>query len=231
MSDEKPEVNVRLLKVVRSIVEHAEAVQNGMIEEQPAATHYMRRQLNHALAELGKADPLVADLFPPVPDETGIADVATIAKQLLDAVGEQDSFASRAAKAAKHGLSITGENVSVCLSDLAELGSQIRAKVAVALDDAFAGKEGPKDDEVEARIQELEREIKEASQSLSAEAGQGAEQARKVMAAAKELVRLHLRKARKVVVKATCCSTDDAEDEPGTDECGPRGGRCCGPED
>jgi len=231
MSDEKPEVTVRLLRVVRSIVDHAEAVQSGLIEEQPAATHYMRQQLNRVLAELGKTDPLVADLFPPVPDETGIADVATIAKQLLDAVGEHDSFASRAAKAAKHGLSITGENVSVCLSDLAELGSQIRTKVAVALDDAFGGKEGPKDEEVEARIQELERQIKEAAQNLSAEAGQGAEQAGKLVAAAKELAKLHLRKARKVVVKATCCDSEDAEDEADGEECGPSGGCCCGPED
>nr|MBP7560641.1 hypothetical protein [Armatimonadota bacterium] len=66
----------RFNRVLANIVEHADDVGSGVAKERPAATHYLRTQLNKIREEMAKDDPMVADLFPPVPDDTLIADVA-----------------------------------------------------------------------------------------------------------------------------------------------------------
>jgi len=201
----------RLTRVLENIVEHADDVQDGVAEEHPAATHYLRTQLNKIREEMAKDDPMIADLFPPVPEDTTIADVALVAQQLLDLGGE--SITERTARAFRHGRTVAGENVGVYLSDLADLGVQIREKVAEALEGALHPGDPKDGEDLEARIKELEEQAKEAAARISRDAEQGYEDASTLAQLAKDLARLQLRKARKRVHAAVAKSSEGPEPE------------------
>jgi hypothetical protein len=217
MSEEQtPEEKVgtdrmRYIRILQNIVEHAERIEQGLAEEHPSATHYMRTQLNKVREQMAKDDPLVADLFPPVPEDTSISDVGVIAKQLLDFAGE--TITERTAKAVREGLTITGENVSVCLSDLAELGVHIRDRVTEALGSAFHPGDPKEDEELDARITELETKAKETASRISKDAEQGYEDSATLAQLAKELARLQLRKARKRMEDAVAKEKREGQDE------------------
>jgi len=202
----------RYIKLVRAIVDHGESVATGLAEERPAVTHYMRQQLNRAREELCKGDETLAALFPPIPPATSIADLAAIAQQLIDCVESGPSLGVRAAQAARHGLHITGENVSVMLSDLAELGSQIRDRIAVAFEDTVFPAAPKAEADVDARIQELEAKIKEYTDRIGTDNTPGLEETAEFARVAKELAYLKGRKTRKasVVIEVT-----DKPDEGG----------------
>jgi hypothetical protein len=206
----------RFNRVLANIVEHADDVGSGVAKERPAATHYLRTQLNKIREEMAKDDPMVADLFPPVPDDTLIADVALVAQQLLDLGGE--SLTERTARAFRHGRTVAGENVGVYLSDLADLGVQIREKVAEALEGALHPGDPKDDEELEARIKELGEQAKEAASRISKDAEQGYEDASTLAQLAKDLARLQLRKARKRVHAAVAKSSEGPGPEPESDE-------------
>lgn len=206
----------RFARILENIVEHADEVRDGVAEEHPSATHYLRTQLNKIREEMAKDDPLVAELFPPVPDDTSIADVALVAQQLLDFIGE--SIKQRTAKAVRQGLNITGENVSVCLADLAELGGQIRERVSEAIEGALHPGDPKDDEELEARIRELEEQAREAAGRISKDAEQGYEDASTLAQLAKELARLQLRKARKRVHVVVAKPSEQREPEGDTGE-------------
>ncbi len=202
---EKSVEKQRYIKLIRAIVDHGDSVAAGLAEERPAVTHYMRQQLNRAREELCKGDDTLAALFPPVPDDTSIADVAAIAQQLIDCADAGPSLGSRAALAAKHGLHITGENVSVMLSDLAEFGAQIRGRIAEAFEDTVFPATPKTEPEMEARIAELEAKVKEYTDRIGTDETPGLEETAEFARIAKELAFLKGRKTRKatIVVEVT----------------------------
>jgi hypothetical protein len=224
MSTEAKENKAKLLRILSSIVDHARSVRSGLAEEMPATTHYMRGQVNRIREELAKSDEFLAELFPPVPGETSICDVAAVAEQLIDYAGDE-SLAARAARLAREGLHVHGENVSISLPDLSELGTQIRVRVAEAFDQALHPGGPRSTEEIDAKIEELGKALQEAAERVAQEVSGGPSGLHEVVAAAKELARLHAKKARRSVrVTLARDEDDDGDDESGSC-CPPQG--CC----
>lgn len=219
----------RLIRVLRSIVERGEAVGCGLAEEKPSVTHYMREQVNHIRAQLARDDALIAELFPPIPEDTSLQDVAAIARQLLECVDGGPTLTERAAKAARHGVNVTGKNVHVVLAGLAELGEQIRERVAAAVGEALRTVEPSTPAEVDARIEELERELKAYADRIGTEDTPGVEETVEFAAKARLLARLKGRKARASGEGSCCGDSPSGETERccWTDSSPGGGSSCC----
>ncbi len=218
---------IRFAKLLSAVVDYAQDVAAEVTPERPAVTHYMRQQVNTIRAKLAEQDGLLGELFPGLPEDTGIADVATIARQLLDYMEEPGpSIGERAAKAAKHGLHITGENVSVLMSDIAELGTQIRERVAEAVADAMRPGSPKAPEDIDARIAELEKQVRDYTERIGTDNTPDVADTISFARVAKELAFLKGRKAAKA---AKPPAGPEAGGECGGDETPPTDcGGCCG---
>lgn len=222
---------VRFARLLNAVVDYADDVAPDSNPERPAVTHYMRQQVNTIRGKLAEGDELLAQLFPVVPEDTGIHDVATIARQLLDYLEEPGpSIGERAAKAAKQGLHITGENVSVLMSDMAELGVQIRERVAELMADAMRPGAPKTPEDIDSRIAELEKAVREYTERIGTDNTPDVQDTVNFSKVARELAFLKGRKAGKGAKPGSgsegCCGPEDSSD----DDCCPpssRGG-CCG---